>query len=107
MENVLSLLETIVPILICMGLGIYARKKQVITPEQNNGIQQFVLRFCIPCVLFNSCLEAKLGPESLASMAMLLPVLFFSSLWAFRARKRLLCGPEKYGASAGRKLEEN
>ena len=78
------------PILICMGLGIYARKKQVITPEQNNGIQQFVLRFCIPCVLFNSCLEAKLGPESLASMAMLLPVLFFSSLRAFRARKKLL-----------------
>lgn len=88
MDAALSLLETIIPILVCMGLGIYARKKQAITPDQNKGLQQFVLRFCIPCVLFNSCLEAKLGAESLTTMAMLIPVLLLSSLWAFHARKK-------------------
>ena len=88
MDAALSLLETIVPILVCMGLGIYARKKQAVTPDQNKGLQQFVLRFCIPCVLFNSCLEAKLGAESLTTMAMLIPVLLLSSLWAFHAREK-------------------
>jgi len=87
--NVLSLMEIIVPILICIGLGILARKKQIITAEQNRGVQQFVLKFCIPCVLFNSCLEAQLGAESLTTMVMLLPVLLLSSLWAFRFGRKL------------------
>ena len=56
--------------------------------QQTGGIQQFVLKFCIPPVLFNSCLEAKIGAENLTTMVMLLPVLFLSSLWAFRARKK-------------------
>lgn len=90
MKNVLSLLEILVPILVCLGLGVLARKKQLLTQEQNKGIQQFVLKFCVPCVLFNSCMQAKIGSESLMTMAMLLPVLFLSSLWAFRARRKKL-----------------
>ena len=88
MEQVLALLQTVVPILVCIGLGFFARKKELLTPEQTSGIQQFVLKFCIPPVLFNSCLEAKIGPENLTTMVMLLPVLFISSLWAFHARKK-------------------
>lgn len=87
MKEILSLLQTVVPILVCIGLGILARHKQIITPTQIQGLQQFVLRYCIPCVLFNSCLEAQLGPESLTTMVVLLPVLLLSSLWAFHARK--------------------
>lgn len=90
MENVLSLLEIVVPIIVCLGLGILAKKKEILTREQNQGIQQFILKFCIPCVLFNSCLQSKLGSESLLTMAMLLPILFLSALWAFRARKKKL-----------------
>lgn len=89
MENVLSLLQTIVPILVCIGLGFLARRKDLITPEQNGGVQQFVLKFCIPPILFNSCLEAQIGPDNLTTMVMLLPVLLLSSLWAFHARKKL------------------
>lgn len=88
MESITSLLQIIVPILTCIGLGILARKKNLITTEQIGGLQQFVLKFCIPCVLFNSCLEAKIGPETLTTMAMLLPVQFLCSLWAFHARKK-------------------
>ena len=88
MEQVVALLQTVVPILICIGLGFLARKKELLTTEQVGGIQQFVLKFCIPPVLFNSCLEAKIGAESLTTMVMLLPVLLLSSLWAFRARKK-------------------
>lgn len=88
MEQVIALLQTVVPILVCIGLGFLARKKELLTTEQVGGIQQFVLKFCIPPVLFNSCLEAKIGAENLTTMVMLLPVLFLSSLWAFRARKK-------------------
>ena len=88
MEKAISLLEIVVPILVCIVLGILARRKNLITAEQNRGIQQFVLKFCIPCVLFNSCLEARIGAESLTTMVMVLPVLLLGSLWAFRARKR-------------------
>ena len=88
MEGVLSLLEINVPILTCIVLGILARKKAIITPEQNRGVQQFVLKFCIPCVLFNSCLEAQIGAQSLTTMVMVLPMLFLGSLWAFRSRKK-------------------
>lgn len=88
MEKLLSLLEIIIPIVACMGLGVLARKKNIITAEQNSGVQQFVLKFCIPCVLFNSCLEAQLGSQSLITMVMVVPVLFLCSLWAFRARKK-------------------
>lgn len=88
MEQIMALLQTVVPILVCIGLGFLARKKEMLTPEQVGGIQQFVLKFCIPPVLFNSCLEAKIGVENLTTMGMLLPVLLLSSLWAFRARKK-------------------
>lgn len=76
MEQIMALLQTVVPILVCIGLGFLARKKELLTPEQVGGVQQFVLKFCIPPVLFNSCLEAKIGAENLTTMVMLLPVLF-------------------------------
>ncbi len=88
MEQIMALLQTVVPILVCIGLGFFARKKELLTTEQTGGIQQFVLKFCIPPVLFNSCLEAKIGAENLTTMVMLLPVLLLSSLWAFHARKK-------------------
>lgn len=84
----MSLLQIIVPILTCIGFGVLARKRELITAEQIGGLQQFVLKFCIPCVLFNSCLEAKIGPETLTTIAMLVPVQFLCSLWAFHARKK-------------------
>ena len=88
MNQIMALLQTVVPFLVCIGLGLLARKKELLTPEQVGGVQQFVLKFCIPPVLFNSCLEAKIGAESLTTMVMLLPVLLLSSLWAFHARKK-------------------
>ena len=84
MKNVLSLLEILIPIVVCLGLGMLARSKEMLTQEQNRGVQQFVLKFCIPCVLFNSCLQAQIGPQNLTTMAMLLPV-----SWAAKSMGRL------------------
>lgn len=46
------------------------------------------MRFGLPCVVFNACLTANMGAESVSSMVLLLPLLFLSTLWAFRARKK-------------------
>ena len=87
MEQFMALLQAVAPILVCIGLGFLARKKEILTPEQVGGVQQFVLKFCLPPVLFNSCLEAQIGAENITTMAMLWPILLLSCLWAFRARK--------------------
>lgn len=87
MEKLLTVLQVIVPIFAAILLGFFARRRQLITPQENRGLQQFVTKFCLPCVLFNSCLNSDFGPEAVPTMALLLPLLFLSSFFAFRARK--------------------
>jgi len=88
MEKITTVLEIIVPIFITIFLGMLARRKAMISDEENKGLQQFVMKFGLPCVLFNSCLTAELGAESLTSMALLLPLVLISTIWAFGARKK-------------------
>jgi len=87
MNKIMSVLQVIVPLITCIALGIIAKKKNILTSEQNRGIQQFVLKFCIPCVLFNSCLQARLGPEAIISMGILIPMLLLCSFLGFRLRR--------------------
>lgn len=88
MTRIFSTLSVIAPLVVCMTIGFLARKTDAVTPEQNRGLQQFVLKFCIPCVLFNSCLEAQLESEALISMALLIPILLVCSIIGFRLRAR-------------------
>lgn len=87
MDQVSTILQVISPIFTAVILGIYARRASMITPEQMQGLQQFVLKFGLPCVLFNSCYSASLGAESVTSMALTLPLLLLSSIWGFLIRK--------------------
>lgn len=87
MEKVTTVLQIIAPIFVAIFLGMLARRKKIITPEENRGLQQYVSKFGVPCLLFNSCLSCDLGAESISSMAVVLPMLLLSTLWAFRARK--------------------
>jgi len=86
--QVITVLQIIAPIFAAVLLGMLARNKAMITPEQMQGLQQFVMKFGLPCVLFNSCFNATLSAESVTSMLLVLPLVFLSSLWAFRARRR-------------------
>lgn len=88
MEKVTTVLQVIVPIFAAIFLGMLARKTRTITPEENRGLQQFVVQYGLPCVLFNSCLNCELGAEAVTSMALLLPLLLASVLWAFRAGRK-------------------
>ena len=90
MEIVLHVAMIVLPILFCASLGMVARAKKLITPEQIAGMPQFVIRFALPCVLFNSCLTAKMSAESLGSMAIVFLFALTGALLGFRFRKKLL-----------------
>ena len=89
MDKMLTIAQVVVPIFVCVFLGLLARKKQLLTQQGVQGMQQFVMNFGLPCVVFNSCLTADIGAESMTSMAMVTPLMLLSVLWAFRARKKL------------------
>ena len=88
MEQILNVIKVIAPIFTAVFLGMLARKKAIMSPEENRGLQQFVMKFGLPCVIFNSCLTANVGAESIGTMALVIPVVVISTLWAFRARKK-------------------
>ena len=88
MNRVVTVLEIIAPIFATIALGMWARKKNKFSEEASQGLQQFILSFCLPCVLFNSCLTGSFGMESVASMALLIPLMLISTLWAFHTRKK-------------------
>ena len=87
MEQILNIAKIVVPILAAVILGIIARRKELLSEQDVKGMQQFVMKFGLPCVIFNSCLAADIGAESLSSMALVLPSVLLGTLWAFRARK--------------------
>lgn len=88
MEKFFTVLQIVIPIFAAIGLGMLAKKKGMMTPEQNQGLQSYVSKFGVPCLLFNSCLSCNLGAESVSSMAIALPMLLISTFWAFAARKK-------------------
>ena len=89
MDKILNIAQVILPILMAVALGIIARRRKLMTAQDIQGLQQFVMKFGLPCVIFNSCLTADIGAESLTSMVLVLPSVLLGTLWAFRARKKL------------------
>lgn len=88
MGQIITVLQIIVPIFAAMLLGMLARRRELLTPQQNAGLQQFVMQFGLPCVVFNSCYGAAISVDSLASMALVVVLVGLCSLWGFHARKR-------------------
>ena len=88
MDKIISIAQVVIPILATVFLGLFARVKNIMEPKEIQGLQTFVLKFGLPCVLFNSCLTANVGAESLGVMALVLPCLLVASLWSYRARTK-------------------
>ena len=88
MDRILTVAQIIAPIFVTVFLGMLARKRNMLKPEEVQGLQNFVLKFGLPCVLFNSCLGANVGPESMGVMLLALPCVLLASLWAFLMGKK-------------------
>ena len=90
MEKIINVAMIVLPILFCASLGMAARKKNLFSAAQIDAMPQFVIRFALPCVLFNSCLTADMNAESLGSMAIVFSFALMAALLGFRFRKKLL-----------------
>lgn len=88
MEVFVTVAQVVAPVFAAILLGILAKKRQWVTAENVQGYQRFVMKIGLPCVIFNSCLTAKIGVESLTSMGLMLPALFLATFWAFRAGRK-------------------
>lgn len=88
MEKVLSVAQVIVPIFTAIFLGMLARKRKLLTSQEVRGLQQFVMKFGLPCVIFNSCLTAQIGTQALSSMLLVIAAVIISTFWAFSAGKK-------------------
>lgn len=88
MDKLLTVLQIIVPIFAALFLGILSKRKKLMSPGGIQGFQQFVMNFGLPCVLFNSCLTANVGAESLYSMMLTFPFLLVGCFWAFGPGKK-------------------
>ncbi len=88
MDKVLTIAQVVVPIFVAIFLGMLAKKKEMLTAAEVRGFQQFVMKIGLPCVVFNSCLTADIGTQSLSSMAFVLGAVLFGTFWAFYARKK-------------------
>lgn len=89
MDQFFVIAKIIAPIVMAIGLGILARRKNMMTPEEVRGLQQFALQFALPCVIFNACLSANIGTESLGSMGLILILVVAATLGGFYARKKI------------------
>lgn len=87
MDKTISVLKVVVPIFVAIFLGVIAKRKSMITQSGVHGLQQFVMKIGLPCIIFNSCLTANVGIESIGTMALVLPFVTCSTLWAYKARK--------------------
>ena len=88
MDVFVTVAQVVAPIFAAIILGVLAKKNTWVTAENVQGFQKFVMKFGLPCVVFNSCLTAQIGVESLTSMALMLPAVLLATIWAFRARKK-------------------
>lgn len=84
MDRFITVAAIVVPIFAAIVLGMLARRKQWISAENVQGFQSFVMKIGLPCAIFNSCLTAQIGAESVSSMVLAFPTVLLGALWAFR-----------------------
>ena len=59
MQNIVSILKVVLPLIVSLGIGFYARKRAVLTPEAIEGMKTFVMKFALPAMLFGLFFTAE------------------------------------------------
>ena len=90
MEKWSAVAQVVVPIFAAVFVGIWARRKNLLTHREVKGMQQYVMNFGLPCVLFNSCLGATMNAQSLVSFVMVFVTILSGVLFAFFVLRKKL-----------------
>ena len=59
MDTILPVLNTVLPVLLALALGAFARKKKLVSPEGAASFKRFVSNFTLPAVVFGAFYNAK------------------------------------------------
>ena len=52
MEKIISVIQVVLPIFCCFFLGLQAKRRAMFSPDDIQSFQRFVVKFCLPCLLF-------------------------------------------------------
>lgn len=88
MDKVMTVIQVIAPIFLAVSLGVFARKRQSLAPREIEGIQRMIVKFCLPCLVFRSCVTADITTQALSSMILIPVIQGAGILWGFWARKK-------------------
>lgn len=59
MRNIASILEILLPVIISLGIGFFARKRGIFSPEAIEGMKTLVMRFALPSLVFGLFFTAE------------------------------------------------
>ena len=65
MQNIVSILKIVLPLILSLGIGFFARKRAILTPEAIDGMKTFVMKFALPAMLFGLFFTAEYAPSIL------------------------------------------
>ena len=52
MNNIVSILKILLPVIISLGIGFFARKRSILSPEAIDGMKTLVMKFALPSLVF-------------------------------------------------------
>ena len=58
MDKIVTVVSIVLPVLIAMGIGYFAKKKNIFSAEGVEGMKGFVTKFCLPLVIFGTFYNA-------------------------------------------------
>ena len=65
MQNTVSILKIVLPLIVSLGIGFFARKRDILSPEAIDGMKTFVMKFALPAMLFGLFFTAEYAPSVL------------------------------------------
>ena len=79
MQNIVSILKIVLPLIVSLGIGFFARKRGILSQEAIDGMKQFVMKFALPALLFGLFFTAEYS-ASILIYAVTMFVLGFAGL---------------------------
>ena len=85
--NFFRVLQVVLPIAVPVMLGIFFKRKQILSAACVAGMKTLVMQFGIPCLLFNAYLTCSFGGETVLTMGLVLLLTLVLAFIAFWLRK--------------------
>jgi malate permease and related proteins len=72
----MHILETIVPVFLLIGLGVFLRKKELLTASGISSLKKLLINILLPVTAFNVLINGNITRESFLLIAIMIVILF-------------------------------